>query len=322
MNKGYLVISLDFELIWGLAGWTTTKIAPYYKNIDNAITALEKMIELFHKYDIKCTIGFVGAMNYNTLDELNTKLKIFKRPSYIKPIFYSFGSVLLNINKYYPHTFFFCKNIIENLKKNNNVELASHTFSHYYCLEDGQTIEDFKQDLLFVQDNSKENNINIKSIIFPRNQVSQEYLNICKQLGFSHYRGTLNNFLYKTNKTESRYSAKGALRFLDTYFNISGYNTFNLCNTSHNGIINVPGSRFLRPYSRKFSFLEYLKIRRIKKSMKYAAQNNQIYHLWWHPHNFGQNMTENLANLEAICKYYKQLNKEYNFKSSFISDIN
>lgn len=321
MNKGQFIISLDFELIWGLAGWSTEKIDTYNKNISNATIALEKIIELFHKYDIKCTIAFVGAMNYRSLNELVTKLKKYKKPTYKKSIFYSFESLLPYIQQNrYPISNYFCKDIIENLKKNSKVELASHTFSHYYCLEEGQTAEDFKQDVSFAVMEAKKNDITIKSIIFPRNQVSQEYIDICKQLGITHYRGTLNNYLYQANKTESRYSIKGALRFLDTYFNLSGYNTY--CNDyQRDGIHDVPGSRFLRPYSNSLSFLEYFKIRRIKRSMEYAAKNNEIYHLWWHPHNFGINMNENIANLELICKHYKYLNNKYNFISTFISEI-
>lgn len=321
MSKGKFIISLDFELIWGLAGWSNDKIDSYYNNFSNAIIALEKIVELFHKYDIKCTIAFVGAMNYNSLDELMIELKKYRKPSYRKPSFYSFDSLLPYITQRKYHVSnYFCKDIIEELAKNSKVELASHTFSHYYCLEDGQTIENFEQDIFFAIKSANRSNITIKSIIFPRNQVSKECIDICQRYGITHFRGTLNNYLYQANKTESRYSIKGALRFLDTYFNLSGYNTYYV-DFQADGIRNVPASRFLRPYSHRFSFLEYLKIRRIKKSMEYAAKNSEIYHLWWHPHNFGINMNRNMDNLELICKYYKYLNRKYDFISTFISEI-
>lgn len=67
--------------------------------------------------------------------------------------------------------------------------------------------------------------------------------------------------------------------------------------------------------------LEGLKIWRIKRSMEYAAKHGEIFHLWWHPHNFGQDMVENLDNLEQLCKHYKQLSQEYEYKSCFISEI-
>lgn len=86
-------------------------------------------------------------------------------------------------------------------------------------------------------------------------------------------------------------------------------------------LINVPGSRFLRPYSKVFSLLEKLKLQRIKKSMRHAALTGEIYHLWWHPHNFGENTDKNLRELESLCRYYQFLHDKYNYQSIFISEL-
>ena len=55
--------------------------------------------------------------------------------------------------------------------------------------------------------------------------------------------------------------------------------------------------------------------------MKYAAKNNEVFHLWWHPHNFGSNMEENFYNLEEILKEYTKLNNKYDFKSSTMTGL-
>jgi len=49
--------------------------------------------------------------------------------------------------------------------------------------------------------------------------------------------------------------------------------------------------------------------------MTYAATHGLTYHLWWHPHNFGVNIKENLAFLERILYHYEALNKKYGFRS-------
>ena len=77
------------------------------------------------------------------------------------------------------------------------------------------------------------------------------------------------------------------------------------------GMLNVCASRMLRPYSPKLSFLEGLRLKRIKKEMTYAAKKGEMYHLWWHPHNFGANMEENLRFLESILQTYKSCNEKY-----------
>ena len=49
--------------------------------------------------------------------------------------------------------------------------------------------------------------------------------------------------------------------------------------------------------------------------MTHAAKHGLTYHLWWHPHNFGINIKENLAFLEKILVHYQKLSKKYVFRS-------
>jgi len=67
--------------------------------------------------------------------------------------------------------------------------------------------------------------------------------------------------------------------------------------------------------------LEWLRLKRIKNSMTYAAKNNLTYHLWWHPHNFGIHQAENIFFLEKILVHYLLLNKEYGFESITMASL-
>ena len=55
--------------------------------------------------------------------------------------------------------------------------------------------------------------------------------------------------------------------------------------------------------------------------MTHAAKQNLVYHLWWHPHNFGINQAENIAFLNRILDHYQLLNKKYGFKSYTMSAL-
>ena len=55
--------------------------------------------------------------------------------------------------------------------------------------------------------------------------------------------------------------------------------------------------------------------------MDYAAKNNEIFHLWWHPHNFGRNQKENFIALRKILSHYAFLNKTYGFKSTTMEGL-
>lgn len=318
--NGHFIISLDYELFWGLSGWNEVQLSSYRRNIENANKALRNIVLLLKKYDIKASIAFVGAMNNDSMKGYAEENKGYV-PKYNDKKFAAINSVIPYVIKEKRYDWLFSSDMIDWLKTNSNIELATHTYSHFYCLEDGTNEDNFKEDLALIKKNAYDHSIELSTIIFPRNQVRNSFLEFSKQNGFTHFRGTLNTFLYKTDKTRNSFSIKGALRLLDSYINLSGYNDYFIKPVSNSTLINVPGSRFLRPYSKTLSLLDGLRKQRIKNSMKHAAKHGMIYHLWWHPHNFGVNMKENLLFLEDICKYYIELRDKYFFKSSFIKDM-
>jgi hypothetical protein len=114
---------------------------------------------------------------------------------------------------------------------------------------------------------------------------------------------------------------KRLCRLLDNYVNISGHNCYSLENLKREPVLNLPASRFLRPYSKKLSFPDGLRLRRIKNDMTYAAKYGKIFHLWWHPHNFGANMEANFKFLKKILEHYQYLHDKYGFESCSMSDI-
>ena len=88
--------------------------------------------------------------------------------------------------------------------------------------------------------------------------------------------------------------------------------------------INLPleqkASRFLRPHGSN-KILNFLRLKRIKKEMTAAARNNEIYHLWWHPHNFGNHPEESLNELMEIISHYKYLQNLYGFDSVSMGEL-
>ena len=83
----------------------------------------------------------------------------------------------------------------------------------------------------------------------------------------------------------------------------------------------MSASRFLRPYYTREKMLQSLKIKRIKDEMSFAAKKGNCYHLWWHPHNFGDNVDANLAALIELLEHYQRLNKKYYFQSYNMNEL-
>lgn len=313
-NIGKFVISLDFELMWGgidiwdEQGYGQTNISKVRKVVD-------RLISLFEKYHVKATFATVGLIMQT--HENTNDLQPEKTPTYNNDKLNPFKNRYIDNIK--DSSLFFAPDLIEKLKQCKNIEIGTHTYSHYYCWEEGQTVAQFEADIQKAVEVAKNNNIELKSIVFPRNQVSPEYLEICYKYGITSYRG---NALKYFNIPKSKFeSIKNRLcRLLDAYFNIGGYTSYKFI-PAHNQIQNIPASRFLRPYIPKLAFADGLRLKRIKKEMLHAAQFGEVYHIWWHPHNFGDNMCENLKFLEQIMIYFDFCNKKYGMISNTMKEL-
>lgn len=302
------VISLDFELMWGVRDKRT--IATYGKNIVGARAAIPEMLRLFRKYQAKATWATVGLLLFHTKKDLLAHLPE-RRPSYdrssLNPFSRDYLDSLGEDERRDPYHYGL--SLAQQIVECEGMELASHTFSHYYCLESGQNAEQFRADLNASIEASRRLSARPVSLVFPRNQCNRAYLPICAELGFLAFRGNEASWLYQESPTEKQSVTRRAARLIDTYMNISGDNGF--MPSLEMNMINVPSSRFLRPFSNKLQALESLRLNRIRNAMTQAARDGKSFHLWWHPHNFGTNLSRNLIVLEKVLAHSRVLREKY-----------
>lgn len=317
-GRGTFVISLDFELFWGVHD--VFKKEQYEHNIRGAHNVVLALLEMFHQHHIHATWAIVGMIYCRDLQEIS-QLVSAPKPTYKNKKLSSYDYLENNPITESDADLFFAPYLIERIASTPDQEIATHTFSHYYCLEQGQTIEQFSTDLQLAQQISSEHGSKIKSIVFPRNQINEDYLKECKKLGLMSYRGNENSWVYQLQSTERKRYVKRILRLLDRYFNIFGHQTFNLPKPSDTLPLNIKSSRYLARCSERFKWLEGLRLKRIMSGMTYAAKHGKIYHLWWHPHDFGMKTDENLRFLEKILKHFLYLQNTYGFKSKNMNDL-
>mgnify|MGYP003575685327 FL=1 len=55
--------------------------------------------------------------------------------------------------------------------------------------------------------------------------------------------------------------------------------------------------------------------------MERAARNNEVYHLWWHPHNFGGYPEESLAGLKTILEHYEMCRERFGMLSLNMGEV-
>lgn len=303
------IISLDFELFWGVRD---SRGEEYFDTLKNVHEVVPQLLSLFEKYDVACTWATVGALCTDNYQEF-MQYTPTQLPSYKDKAFSPFNDLayLSSID----NQLLYAPKLVNVIKNAENQEFASHTFSHYYALEQGQTIEEFEADLDACSNVIDKENIRLKSLVFPRNQFNPEYLSVCKKMGYTSYRGNPTHWAYQAENREDRSVFKRIFRLIDCYIPLSGSLRQQVKLDSVSGMIDVPASIFFRPYNPKLRLLDGLKLWRLKWSMTRTANKGGVFHLWWHPHNFGQYMNENLKQIEELLKHYHFLNQKYNFKS-------
>ncbi len=319
MAPGAFVISLDFELFWGMRDKRT--IEGYGTNIVGVRKALPRMLEAFDKHGVKATFATVGLLFFEKKEELLRALPA-ERPSYANAHLSPYNGHLQGIGvDEASDPYHYGASLIRLIQQHPAQEIACHTFSHYYCLERGQTEAQFAADLQAAKEAARTFGIELKSFVFPRNQYNARYLGICAAHGMSTYRGNERNWLYAGRNQEDESKFRRAFRLLDTWSNLSGHNCHPLPQPGAALPMDLPSSRFLRPYSPRYKALEGLKLRRITKAMDHAARTGTLFHLWWHPHNFGANLEQNMDLLERILAHYTSLHRTYGFQSLTMAEL-
>jgi len=317
-KQGALVISLDFELYWGMRD--VRGIENYRETLLGERLVVPALLQLFQEYEIHATWATVGFMFCETRDELLRQAPT-KKPLYVNHALSPYPHLSHVGRDEQEDPFHFAPSLIKLIASSPHQEVATHTFSHYYCLEKGQDIESFRADLEAAKKVASKYTLNMESLVFPRNQFNGDYLSACKELGIKAYRGNERSWIYRAKSREDESLVRRAVRLLDAYVNISGHNCYALERLPCEVPVNVPSSRFLRPVSISRRLLEPLRMRRILSDLTHAAKKGLVYHLWWHPHNFGDRMEENLAFLKKILDHHAMLKEVYGMESLHMGDI-
>ena len=307
------VISLDFELFWGV--FDSRSLSGYRSNVEGEWQVIPRILSLFRRYEVSATWATVGMLMCRDYaqwcDFRPTCIPTYAR-SQCCP--YSMD-VVVRENP----TLFFARPLIDQILTTQRQEIASHSYSHFYCGEAGVTPQQFRADLECARLIGAEVGVKYKSFVFPRNQIVDEYLKELKNAQFLCFRGNPNYWLYREGHFVPGGYAGRAVRLIDAYLPVSGSLLTEVSDVQ--SLVNIPATLSLRPWSHNLSLLESLRLRRIKSAMSSAAESDGIFHLWWHPHNFGLNIEENLVVLDSILQHYVFLRDKYGMCSATMNDI-
>ena len=151
------MLSLDFELAWGMRG------DPAYKaDFERTREVIDRMLALFEKYEIKATWATVGEL-FLTGQAGNGDNLLWHAPE-----------------------------VIEKIKKCLVAqEIGSHSFSHKVVGEDCSR-ELFEEELKKNDEVAKRSGVTMRSFVYPKNSVG--FTDLLAKYGFTSYRGVDQNW--------------------------------------------------------------------------------------------------------------------------------
>tara|TARA_Y100000741_G_scaffold70086_1_gene50978 strand:- start:8867 stop:9799 length:933 start_codon:yes stop_codon:yes gene_type:complete len=276
-ESGSVIISIDFEMRWGVHDLYGLNIDKYRKNLENSRPAVIHTLKMLEERKLRSTWATVGALGLNDWDEyfnLNPPIPDYKHKTLKILDEYS------NIDpKGHLH---FAPDLIKKIIKTKGQDLGSHSFSHLYFLEDGIKESDFIEDGLLVKKLfEKKFKITPLSFVFPRNQIN--FIDCLKNLKLLIFRSIpyLYSYNYLTNKVINLYNILSP--------SINGPFT---CNSKYS-----TGNFFVRFNLNKILWnLQLLKI----KNKLINLKKNEVLHIWWHPHNVGPNFKFGIDRFEQL----------------------
>lgn len=313
MPTAKFIISLDFELFWGVSD--TQTVADYGRNVLGEWQAIPRLLALFRRHGIRvtwATVGMIMCQNYDHWCSTRPAVLPGYERARVSP--YRMDALVREHAK-----LFFARPLVEQIMQTEGQEIATHTYSHFYCNEPGATPEQFAADLACARAVAADLGIGFRSLVFPRNQIVERFLAVLPAAGIQVYRGNADHWLYRNGDAVAGGLAGRLVRFADACLPLSGQRTAR--QQLHEGLVNLPASLFLYPRSTRRGALSAMRLHRLKRTMTLAAQTASVFHLWWHPHNVGVNTDENLAQLGDIFRHFQFLADKYGMQSHAMGDF-
>lgn len=315
--SGSLVFSLDFELMWGVRDHRT--VDDYGDAVLGVREALPRMLKLFDAYDVRATWATVGLLFARNRQEM---LEYFpaNRPTYRKAQLSPLNAIREQIgNDEASDPYHYGRSLVDQVLASGRHEVATHTYTHYYCLEEGQSMDAFEADLSSALAISAAAGVRPTSMVFPRNQMTEDHVAAAGRLGIKVFRGNPANFMYHARSQDDNNPFVRGLRLADACLPIAGRMSYR-APFKVAGCVDARASRFFRPYSPRMGRLNEWHVQRIVREMEEAAEASETYHLWCHPHNFGRHTATQLNRLEIILKTYRRLADRYGMQSTTMSE--
>ena len=283
-----VVISLDFELRWGLHDRLGTTMQAYRQNLEGVQEVVPALLRLFSHRKLRATWACVGALACASWDDYFSRAPA--PPRYHNPRF-ALDPRHADLDP--DGRLHFAPELLQLVKDTPGQEMGTHTFSHIYMQEPGIASEDVAADLQAVSLLWTERfGAPPTSLVFPRNQHA--FLPVIAASSSRIWRGPEAPWFHSQNRSSTTSLLARALRLIDSVNPLVRHASHLQGDSS---LLMTRASLFLRANLPRPAWA--LHLMRIRRELD-RLRPGEIFHLWWHPHNLGKSIPERLGRVEQV----------------------
>lgn len=301
-----VVISLDFELRWGMHDKLGINVDAYRANLEVARTVVvPALLDLFLSRNIRATWAMVGAIGCSDWSEYFSRAP--KPPNYANKRF-AISPKYADMDP--EGILHFAPCLMTDIYATNGQDLGSHTFSHIFMKEPGVCEADAVADAQAVRKLMQEKLGHTPiSLVFPRNQDT--FVSSLCQHGIQIWRGNERPWYYQANNEKTNTMLPRCLRLIDA--------VNPLANRAYPLSANMTrAGQFVR-----FSLPDLawkLHFARIVRNLT-TMEPGSIFHMWWHPHNLGEDVQARMSRAAQLVDLIGELSARGRLVSKNMADI-
>lgn len=275
-QPGYFLFSLDTELAWGYYDLDEVRLRKFSPDGSRERRSIERLLDILDEFQITATWALVGHLFYAKCMLCETCPILAWQGKYE-----SFAQIYQTDNPLW-----YGGDIIDHLlARGDRHEIAFHGYTHEVFSEQTMSEERARLEITEWLRAARERGIVPRTVIFPRDRIG--HLSVFKELGFLCYRSSEDlSRLFRL-----RCGGK-ILKSIDHILSVSTPRVYSLESVKKDPIVDLRTSQEFFAFNRSLELaldalnLHTLRIRRMVRGVKKAAEERRILHICAHPWEF------------------------------------
>ena len=300
LDRAVFTISIDFELIWGTLDLFGPERFRAACEIEREVI-IDRLLELFVEYNVPATWCVLGHLMLDRCrPEAGRKHPEIVRPSHSWCEGDWFENDPCGSEDVAP--LFLGRSLVEKIRSCSvPQEIGCHSFSHVIFGDRGCSAETAESEISTCVGIARELGIEMCSFAFPRNEVG--YLDVLKRHGFAAYRGPERHWY------EGKHWPPAIKRLAHLWDVVTAAEPpVELPKRAEAGLWNIPGSMIYFPMHGLRRFIPVSRrVKRAIKGLNAAVEQTRVFHLWFHPTNFADEVEAMFSGLVSVLDHASSL---------------